>query len=130
MMVVEKYKKRVLPHGKEWQQCFRSLGEKFINSNCFPDDIKQAFQFHLFKGYASTFTDANLIKVLAAYSPENPLPLLESLEKDCVFQLKQRLFKKGEKRRTRYLCTCLSNGRPYLVSARANVIPFIENIGN
>ena len=117
--------RRPKSHGEEWKQTFARLLLPYLRSDIFPDDVLQALRQHLHHIKASSTTDHNLARVMKRYnatpSGEKPL-ILEDLPEGAVFQLADGMrFKKGPKRRTRYQCECLDNGRTYSVSGMAEV---------
>ena len=119
-------KERFEPHGIEWKQTFARLLIPYLKSDIFPDDVLQALQQHLQHIKASSTTDHNLAKVMKRYdkncSDEKTLSVEDLLE-GTVFQLANgRTFRKGPKRRTRYQCECLDNGKTYTISGLAEVI--------
>ena len=116
-------KKRLEPHGEEWKQTFTQLLRPYLKPEIFPDDILQTLYHHLQHIKASSTADPYLAKVMKRYDP-NPSGekhlTVEDLPLGTVFQLKNGMrFKKGPKKRTRYQCECLDNGRTYSVSGLA-----------
>lgn len=114
------------PHGKEWRRTFAQLLLPYLKPEIFPEDLIQALQRHLQHIKASSTADTHLAKVMKRYdknaSDENNLTV-DDLPEGTVFQLKNGMsFRKGPKRRTRYQCECLDNGRIYSVSGLAAVI--------
>lgn len=111
----------VLPHGKEWQDCFTRLLLPFMTENIFPKDILTQLQHHLQHIKASSTADVKLQRVLKKYDKLPPtVCTVESLPIGTRFMLKNGLvFQKGEKQRSRYKCHCESNGRWYFVAALA-----------
>ena len=76
---------------------------------------------------ASSAGDVALTRVLRKYDDTQDL-YLEDLEKGAQFAVGDaggRLFVKGEKRRTRYLCKELGSKREFTIHGMAKV--FIEN---
>ena len=80
---------------------------------------------HLHHIKASSTADANLARVMKRYdnNPSGEKTLtVEDLPEGAVFQLSNGMtFRKGPKRRTRYQCECLENGRTYSVSGMAEL---------
>jgi hypothetical protein len=118
-------KRRLEPHGEEWKQTFAQLLLPYLKLEIFPSDILQALHHHLQHIKASSTADHNLAKVMKRYdtNPAGEKPLtLEDLPEGTIFQLKNGMtFKKGTKRRTRYQCECLDNGKTYSVSGLAEI---------
>ncbi len=125
--VYKKHPKQHLePHGEEWKQTFSKLLLPYLKPEIFPNDILIALRQHLQHIKASSTADQNLAKVMKRYdknpSGEKPL-IVDDLPESAVFQLANGMrFRKGSKRRTRYQCECLDNGRTYSVSGTAEVI--------
>ena len=119
-------KKYVEPHGDLWKLTFTQLLQPYLKPEIFPEDILSALHQHLHHIKASSTADANLAKVMKRYdsNPSGEKPLtLDDLPEGAVFQLANGMtFKKGPKRRTRYQCECLDNGRIYTVSGMAEII--------
>ena len=107
-------KKYVEPHGDLWKLTFTQLLQPYLKPEIFPE-VK-----------ASSTADANLAKVMKRYdsNPSGEKPLtVDDLPEGSVFKLANGMtFKKGPKRRTRYQCECLDNGRSYTVSGMAEII--------
>ncbi|MBO7082408.1 MAG: SprT-like domain-containing protein [Bacteroidales bacterium] len=116
-------KRRLEPHGDEWKQTFTQLLLPYLKPEIFPEDIIQALHHHLQHIKASSTADPNLAKVMKRYDKKVEETLtVEDLPEGAVFQLKNGMtFKKGPKRRTRYQCECMDNGKTYTVSGMAEV---------
>jgi SprT protein len=116
-----KHKHAVDPHGKEWKQEFRGLMLPFLQKECFPADVQAALEAYLRNPAAASCSDPHLMKTLGKYD-EQPGLLLENLPHGAIFALgRNMIFRKGEKKRTRYRCQELGSGRFYMVSAVAEV---------
>ena len=109
---------------QEWKQAFTSLLLPYLRADIFPDDVLQALQEHLRHIKASSTTDQELAKVLKRYDTKaSSILTVEDLPEGAVFRLKNGMtLRKGPKRRTRYQCECLDNGRSYSVSGVAEVL--------
>lgn len=117
----EKHRDNVPPHGEEWKHEFRVLLLNFIGKNVFPGDVEQALDRYIMNPKASSCTDHELYRTLKKYD-ENPVTHLEELPLGSIFSLGTgKLFKKGPRQRTRYLCLCLDDKRQYYVSGIAEV---------
>lgn len=117
-------KKRLEPHGEEWKLAFAQLLLPYMKPEIFPEDLLQALRRHLLHIKASSTTDQELAKVLKRYDTKaSSILTVEDLPEGAVFRLKNGMtLRKGPKRRTRYQCECLDNGRSYSVSGVAEVI--------
>ena len=118
-------KKRLEPHGAVWQLTFAQLLQPYLKPEIFPPDVLEALKQHLHHIKASSTADHNLAKVMKRYdtNPTGEQTLtVDDLPEGTVFQLKNGMtFRKGPKKRTRYQCVCLDNGRTYSVSGLAEV---------
>jgi hypothetical protein len=123
-----KYRHRHEPHGKEWKNEFAILLNDFIRLKIFPEDIELALRNYVRNPAASSCSDQNLHRVLKKYNPvgEEQVMHLEELESGtnfCLYQSRSGLvFRKGEKKRTRFECIEVRSKREYLVSGLAEVI--------
>lgn len=126
MVYVNYPRRRLEPHGEEWKQTFAQLLLPYLKPEIFPEDLIIALKRHLQHIKASSTADANLAKVMKRYdaNPSGEKPLtVDDIPEGTVFQLGNGMsFKKGPKRRTRYQCECLDNGRTYSVSGLAEAI--------
>ena len=118
-------KRRLEPHGEEWKQTFAQLLLPYLKAEIFPDDVLQALQRHLRHIKASSTADQHLARVMKRYDTHpagTPTLTVEELPEGAVFQLAGgKRFRKGPKRRTRYQCECLDDGKTYSVSGMAEV---------
>jgi SprT protein len=122
LLIWEKYKNKVNPHGEEWKIAFRELMGPFLDGTIFPLEIENALKKHLQNAKASSGTDTGLSRILKQFD-NKPDVVLEQLPVDAVFAIENgKVFKKGEKLRTRYRCLCLNNNRMYYVNAMAKVV--------
>ena len=62
MMIWEKYKNNVKPHGSEWKEMFKKLMINFMP--VFPTDIQKCLAIHLKNPKASSSSDHELQKIL------------------------------------------------------------------
>ena len=117
----EKYKDDVPPHGREWKHEFRGLLLNFIGHRVFPLDVEQALDKYILNPKASSCADHELYRTLKKYDI-NKVTHLEELPLGSLFSIgTNKLFKKGAKQRTRFLCQCLDDKRMYYVSGIAEV---------
>ncbi len=124
LIVWEKYKKSVKPHGKEWKTEFKYLMSNFFDNKIFPKDLSDALSVYLENAIASSVSDLELTRILNNYDNKSDLILLEELPQNTVFKIHNgRIFKKQEKLRKRYRCLCLENKKEYLFNPLARVVP-------
>lgn len=109
----DKHLGRVASHGKEWKAVFVDLLKEAKAILVLNEEQKIAFNKTILNPKA-TGDDFEIVD-------ENQL-LVASLPPETQFELKNgRQFQLIKKRRTRFLCTDLSNGKLYAVAAKAQV---------
>lgn len=122
LLVHKNYKRRVKPHGEEWKNQFSQLLNELINENVFPENINQVLKEHAKNPAASSVRDAKLMEALNKYNPPTNTIYLNELPLGAIFSVNnKRKFIKGEKRRTRFLCTEVNTKKQYLVHGIAEV---------
>lgn len=125
----EKYRDNVSPHGREWKKEFGDLLCHFMGKNIFPGDVEAALQKYILNPKASSCSDHNLYRVLKRYD-EKPVLHLEEIPYGSVFKMSNgQVFKKGMKKRTRYLCQEVESRQLYYVSGVAEVTLLTEALG-
>ena len=118
---------RVQPHGKHWKTVFQHLMLPFLQPDIYPKEILPYLANYLKKPKASTDTDVNLSLALRGGEAENGKNFIFQIPVNSVFQFKNTLYKRGNKRRTRYECLNLTNKRIYLFNQNAEVILVASN---
>ena len=114
--------RKILPHGKQWQNEYRNLIYPLIESKKLPKDIEEALLNSLINVKASSCSDVKLQRVLMKYDVHSPeTTTLEELDKNSIFAINNKVFKKGDLRRTRFLCKETTTKRDYLIHALAKV---------
>jgi hypothetical protein len=112
----KRYGSKVLPHGKEWKNEFKTLFQPLLNENILPKEVILRLKTFLKNPKASSCSEHGLFD---AHSDEIALKTNEAILKDIPtgtkFLLKKRQFVKLEHRRTRIMCLDSENGRKYLV---------------
>lgn len=122
LITYEQHSNRVQPHGIEWKNNFRSLLDEVLNKKALPKTLDVALGNYFLRMKASSCTDINLQRVLMTFDESSgDEEILENLKTNDKFVLNNRVFVKGNLRRTRYLCTDTNNNRVYLVNALAKV---------
>ncbi len=113
--------KRVKPHGQEWKRNFKLLMLPFLNPDVFPEDILVQLARYLINPKASSDTDVNLSLRMRAYDAKsNKTPIFE-LPSQSKFHYNNRIYIKGEKRRTRYECIEVQSDKKYVFHPNAEV---------
>lgn len=116
-----KYGSRVNPHGEEWKNAFRELLIPVLDSKQLPKEVEKALWKSFTNTKASSCSDLNLSRALRLHDKPSDSLTLEHIPHDSTFSLNGKLFKKGNLRRSRYLCTHIDSGKQYLVHALANI---------
>jgi SprT protein len=122
LLTWNEHKNKVKPHGAEWKVNFKRMMNPFLEQQVFPDDIQQAITNYLMNPAASSCSDLQLSRALKKYDQQSSHSRLEEIPLHTVFTIKDgRKFKKGERLRKRFRCTCLDNGHVYLFNPLAEV---------
>lgn len=122
LLVHEKHRDKVAPHGAEWKQTFSAAMRPFLRPDVFPPDVLRELTRHMRDPAASTVQDHALMRVLRNHDPqEDEMVAVDTLPVGAVFDLNGRHFRKDERLRKRHRCTELSSGRHYLISGVAMV---------
>ncbi len=121
----EQFGRHHQPHGTAWKNLFGKLMLPFIESNLFPEDIRNELHEYLYKSKAANGSDLKLRRVLKAYNPLGDGSLIvENLPAFSHFRIPDgRVFQKQEQRRKRFKCLCMNDKRYYLFSPLAVVEP-------
>ncbi|MFL5810218.1 MAG: hypothetical protein ACJ749_11900, partial [Flavisolibacter sp.] len=114
----EKYGHKIQPHGKEWKTEFGKILQQFIPKKIFPADVEQSLYRNLHNQGASSCADIHLTRVLKKYdAAKDDLVFVEQVPEGALFKIKGgRVFKKGEKIRTRFRCAEVGTAKAYLFS--------------
>lgn len=122
LVTYNEHKWKVKPHGKEWQVNYTKLILPIVESGTLPEDLHKVLLNSLYNVKASSCSDKNLYRVLLSYDElDDGLNYLEKLDHDSLFELNGRFFKKGNLRRTRFVCMEDHTQKIYLVNALAKV---------
>ncbi|WP_435263755.1 SprT-like domain-containing protein [Tenacibaculum sp. nBUS_03] len=113
---------RVQPHGKEWKTIFQHLMLPFLEPEIYPTQILPHLANYLKNPKASTDTDVKLSLVLRNGKAEVGKNFIFEIPNGSVFRFKDKIYKRGNKRRTRYECLNLTNKRVYLFNQNAEVL--------
>jgi SprT protein len=118
-----KFKNKVPPHGKEWKEEYKYLMSFLLHQNIFPDDVNKALAKYMANPAAASCSDIHLLRTLRKYNKvKDGIIHLEETPDGCIFKLENgRIFEKGEKRRTRFLCKEVATKRIFTVSSLAEV---------
>lgn len=115
LYIWQKHKNSVLPHGKEWKNEYRLLVQSMLDINVFPQEIADVLKKSIINSKASSSSDINLSRVLGKYDDNADVIHLEDIPEASKFITNTgRVFIKGKKRRTRYVCINDKNNMQYL----------------
>lgn len=118
----KKYGRSIKPHGLEWKRTFQRLMLPFLHPDIFPSDLLPLLANHFKNPRASSDTDTRLVHALKQFDPPNNKTFIFEVPLHTIFQTDNgRVFKRGEKQRTRYQCMELSSRRVYLFNANVEV---------
>lgn len=112
---------RVRPHGKEWKQTFQHLMLPFLNPEIYPAEMLNPLANYLKKPKASTDSDVKLSLALKENKPETGKSFIFEVPLNTVFTFKNKQYRKGNKRKTKYECLQLNTRRLYLFNQNAEV---------
>jgi len=113
--------KRVKPHGQEWKRNFKLLMLPFLNPDVFPEDILAQLASYLINPKASSDTDAKLSLRMRAYDAKSNKTTIFEIPSQSKFHYNNRVYIKGEKRRTRYECIEVQTDKKYVFHPNAEV---------
>tara|TARA_B100000795_G_scaffold253602_1_gene223885 strand:- start:639 stop:1274 length:636 start_codon:yes stop_codon:yes gene_type:complete len=119
---------RVLPHGKEWKQSFQHLMLPFLQPSIFPNEMLTPLAHYLKNPKASTDSDVRLSLALKENTAGIGKSFIFELFTNSLFIFKNKLYRKGNKRKTRFECIQLNTNRVYLFNQNAEVIPHEDKI--
>ncbi len=120
LVAFNKYGETILPHGKEWKQCFKEVAEPVLNTQVFDEGVLNALNKYFSNPKASSCSDPILYNILKKFD-SNPSIQLKDIKQGEEFLFNKRLFRKVEKKRTRSVCVELKTGRKYAIAEIAEV---------
>jgi len=121
----QKHGPRHESHGKEWKQEFKNCMRPIVMMKIFPSDIEKALISHMKNPKFTHSGDVNLMKALMKYDSNRDYTTLDDLAEGVLFKMTEKsriVMRRGEKRRTYYLCEATETGKKYLVHAIAKVV--------
>lgn len=115
---------KVAAHGREWKQQFGELLQHLLSAGIVPEDIQSQLIASLRNPAASSCADLGLMRVLRKYDPQKEgVVLVEELALGDTFMIKgNRLFRRGDKVRTRIKAVEVTTGKVYLFSPVYEVV--------
>jgi SprT protein len=119
---LDKSKRKIEPHGKEWKKKFQDLMTPILNLNVFPNTVLIPLSQYMQNPAASSVSYAPLFEALQSFDviEENEISLSEVIDNQW-FIFKNTVFQKLEIRRTRVLCLEKNSKRRYTILATARV---------
>ncbi|MCD8433109.1 sprT domain-containing protein [Tenacibaculum finnmarkense] len=113
---------RVQPHGKHWKMVFQHLMLPFLRPDIYPKKILPYLANYLKNPKASTDSDVHLSLALKNGIASTGKVFIFDIINGELFQFKNTIYKRGNKRRTRYECLNLANKKVYLFNQNAEVV--------
>lgn len=121
MMVWEKHKNHVKPHGEEWKRTFQKLMLNFLP--LYPNETLKLLAKYLLNPKSSTTYDLDLSLSLRKYNIDKTTLISDIPMGSSFFTKDKREFMKLKKLRKRYRCIEKHNNEVYLFSPLAEVTP-------
>lgn len=113
--------KRVKPHGKEWKTNFKLLMLPFLNPTVFPEEILEQLARYLINPKASSDGDVKLGLAMRKFDQNKNKTLIFEIPTQSKFHYNNRIYIKGEKRRTRFECIEIQTDKKYVFHPNAEV---------
>lgn len=113
--------KKVKPHGKHWKQNFQHLMLPFLQPSIFPRELLPYLANYLKNPKASTGADIKLTYALNQYNKPNNKNFIFEIPEGSIFTFKNKEYKKGAKRRTRFECIEITSKKVYLFNQNAEI---------
>ena len=111
----------VQAHGKEWKTVFQHLMLPFLRPDIYPKEMLPFLANYLKNPKASTDTDANLSLILRGNIADKGKKFMFEIPLDSFFEFNKTIYKKGNKRRTRFECLNMSNHKIYLFNQNVEI---------
>lgn len=121
---LNKGRRKIEPHGKEWKKAFQDLISPILNNGVFPEKLLLPLSAYMQNPAASSVSYAPLNEALRSFDigEQTGVSLLEITDNQW-FEFRGTVFQKIEKRRTRVLCLEKKSKRRYTILATARVNP-------
>ncbi|MGI9525875.1 MAG: SprT-like domain-containing protein [Weeksellaceae bacterium] len=120
----EKYGNTIKPHGNEWKFCFGHLIRE--SAHLYPISMQPLLLNFSNNPRASFYASKELATYFLKEENKEQL-LLRDIPSGSVFRIKEKIFKKGNIRKIRYLCTEISSSKRYTIHMLAPVDEVIED---
>ncbi len=113
--------RQIKPHGVEWKLNFQHLMLPFLKPEIFPNEILSILANYLRNPKASTDSDVKLSWILMQQDTPTDVDYIFEMRLHQKFKYNNRIFVRGNKRRTRYECTEITTKKVYLFHQNAEV---------
>ncbi len=113
---------KVKPHGIEWKQNFQHLMLPFVNPCIYPNEILPFLAHYLINPKASTDSHIKLSLALKQYDEKTNKSFIFEIPVKSKFIHNDRIFQRGNKRRTRFECVEIETQKKYLFHHNAEVV--------
>ena len=126
-LVFQIFGNKVRPHGIEWKKIFKEISKAFLFDSIFPLSILNAFKMYLKNPKSSSDLDMELSMSLSEFDTLSDNFYIDKLEMGQLFLHKKKdIYKKISKKRKRYVCEKVSNGKLYLFQPNTLVLEYNE----
>ena len=126
-LVYQTFGNNVRPHGIEWKYIFKEKSKAFLFDSIFPLSILDAFKMYLKNPKSSTDLDLGLSISLSEFDTLSDYFYIDKLEMGQLFLHKKKdIYKKISKKRKRYVCEKVSDGKLYLFQPNTLVLDYNE----
>lgn len=118
-------RRRPKPHGPEWKREFTEILAPVVSARWLPDDVASALGAYMRNPAAMSCSDRGLVLALARYDRASAIRRrVEDIPLGGLFRVASgRVFCRGHRMRTRYLCVDPVSGAEYRVHALAFAEP-------
>jgi SprT protein len=121
---LNKGRKRIEPHGKEWKKSFQDLMQPLLSEEHLPKNLLLPLSAYMQNPAASSVSYAPLAEALRSFDTGEQIGIsLSEVTDNEWFEFRGTVFQKIEKRRTRVLCLEKKSKRRYTILASALVNP-------
>ena len=124
-LVFQTFGGKIRPHGIEWKKKFKEISKPFLFESIFPLSILDTFKIYLKNPKSCTDLDIELSISLNKFDTLNDYFIIDKLEIGQFFlHRKKDIFRKVSKKRKRYVCEKISNGKLYLFQPNTLVLDY------
>ncbi|MFM7034790.1 MAG: SprT-like domain-containing protein [Planctomycetia bacterium] len=115
------WRRRTKPHGPEWKAAFGAILAPVVSAGWLPEDVAAALAASMRNPTAMSCSDRGLVLALARYDDAPPTRMrVEEIPLGGLFRVDNgRIFCRGRRVRTRYLCVEHQTGAEFRVHALA-----------